>query len=178
MSCRGENVLACHAVATLSPIESDDQLLSVLCVSRQAQRSQAAHVFDNSPMASRLLPECIIDLGFASLIALEYALCCDTGFCITHNTPLFYKYGNEQQHYQVLSCRAPLCTVRYRRTGAPFVLCLAFRSNGSALGRCRILTMAARPSSSNLLVSFFHDGSERRPPAFNPRTELKLPFWM
>jgi hypothetical protein len=111
-SARDENVLAGHAVATLSPIESDDQLLSVLCVSRQAQRSQAAHVFDNSPMASRLLPECIIDLGFASLIALEYALCCDTGFCITHNTsPFVINMGMNSNiiKYLVVALRFALC---------------------------------------------------------------------
>jgi hypothetical protein len=76
--------------ATLSAaLLSGLPLIICFCVSRQTQCSQAVHVFDDSSMASCFLPERIIDLGFPSLIAPEYALCGDTGFCITHNSPLF-----------------------------------------------------------------------------------------
>jgi hypothetical protein len=46
------------------------------------------HVLDGSRMARRLLPQCIIDFGFALLIAVEYTFC--TQFCIRHESPAVY----------------------------------------------------------------------------------------
>jgi len=47
------------------------------------------HVFDGGPMASRFLPQRIIDFSFPSLIAIEYALGGGTRLCLTHNSPFF-----------------------------------------------------------------------------------------
>jgi hypothetical protein len=58
--------------ATVPPRINDHLLAFGFIVSRQAQRSQALHVLDDSRTASRLLFQCFVDFRFAPLIAGEY----------------------------------------------------------------------------------------------------------
>jgi hypothetical protein len=68
------NALGCPFCAN-KQIKTTGTAFSLLCaqffISRQAQRFQAVHVFDNSLVALRLQPECVINFLFASLSALE-----------------------------------------------------------------------------------------------------------
>jgi hypothetical protein len=50
-------------------------LPSAFFVPRQAQRSQALHVLDDSRAASSFLLQCIIDFRLAPLIAIKYTFC-------------------------------------------------------------------------------------------------------
>jgi hypothetical protein len=55
------------------PPRINDRLLAFgFFVPRQAQRSQALHVFDDSRTASSFLLQCVIDFRFAPLIAFKY----------------------------------------------------------------------------------------------------------
>jgi hypothetical protein len=58
--------------ATVPPRINDRLLVFGFLVPRQAQRSQALHVLDDSRTASSFLLQCIIDFRFAPLIAFKY----------------------------------------------------------------------------------------------------------
>jgi hypothetical protein len=55
------------------PPRINDRLLAFgFFIPRQAQRSQALHVLDDSRTANSFLLQCIIDFRFAPLIAFKY----------------------------------------------------------------------------------------------------------
>jgi hypothetical protein len=58
--------------ATVPSRINDRLLVFGFLVPRQAQRSQALHVLDDSRTASSFLLQCIIDFRFAPLIAFKY----------------------------------------------------------------------------------------------------------